>query len=279
NALNVPTHKAKIVITFNEYIQLKDAVKNIVLSPPQKKKPITKIKGKTIVVTFPQDLDSATTYSINFGSAIADNNEGNILENFVYSFSTGNSIDSMLMSGTVVDYATLLPMSDITIALYANPTDSCVFNTLPSAVARNDKWGYFCVRNLKKIPYAVYAFKDDNGNNKYDSGSEQIGFLDSLFTPSVVMKKGMPQLASYNMKDTLACLTRPCEADIYIFKERPSNQYIRNSGRPTLRGAFLKFNAPDAIIDSFSIRGVRQDKLIKQFNKTFDSLAFWVNEG
>lgn len=279
NARNVPRSKTKITITFNEYVQLKDASKNIVLSPPQKKKPIAKVKGKSIVITFPEELDSAKTYSLNFGSAIADNNEGNVLENFVYSFSTGNTIDSMLISGTIVDYATLLPLGDITVALYENPTDSSVFNTLPSAVAKSDKWGYFCARNLKPKPYAIFAFKDENGNNKYDPGNELIGFVDSLYTPDVVMKKGMPQLTIYDMKDTLACLMRPCELDLYIFRENPNQQYIRNSGRPTQRGAFLKFNAPDVVIDSFSIRGIRQDKIIKQFNKTFDSLAFWINDG
>lgn len=279
NAIYVPRTKTKVTITFNEYVQLKDAAKNILLSPPQKKKPVTKIKGKSIVVTFPEDMDSNKTYSINFGSAIADNNEGNVLENFVYSFSTGQAIDSMMISGTVVNYATLLPIGDLTIALYANPKDSSVFNSLPDAVTKNDKWGYFTVRNLKSVPYAVYAFKDENGNNKYDPGNEQIAFLDSLYTPQNVMRKGMPQLASYNMKDTLACLMRPCEIDLYLFKEKPTNQYISNSGRPTQRGAFVKFNAPDAQIDSFSIRGIRHDKLIQQFNKTFDSLSFWINEG
>lgn len=279
NALNVPRKKTKITVTFNEYIQLKDASKNIVLSPPQKKRPEAKVKGKSIVVTFPEDLDSNKTYSLNFGSAIADNNEGNILENFVYSFSTGNELDSMLISGTVVDYSTLLPVPDITLALYRNPTDSAVFNTLPDAVAKTDKWGYFCVRNLKPVPYAVFAFKDENGNNKYDPGGELIGFMDSLYTPRVVMEKGLPQLQAYDMKDTAACLLRPCEMDLYLFREKPTTQYVKNYGRPTARGAFLSFNAPDVIIDSFSIRGIRHDKIIKQFNQTFDSLAFWVNEG
>lgn len=279
SARNVPRKKTKITFTFNEYVQLKDAAKNIVLSPPQKKRLETKIKGKSIVVTFPEDLDSAQTYSINFGSAIADNNEGNVLENYVYSFSTGNFIDSMLISGTILNFATLLPAPGFTVALYENPTDSAVFNTLPNAVGKSDTWGYFCVRNLKPVPYTIYAFKDENGNNKYDPGNEIIGFIDSLYTPHVVMEKGLPQLAGYNMKDTAACLSRPCELDIYVFRENPSNQYIKNYGRPTARGAFLKFNAPDVIIDSFSIRGVRHDKIIQQFNTTFDSLSFWINDG
>lgn len=279
NATMVPVKKTAITLTFNEYVQVKDAHKNILLSPPQKKRPKTKIKGKSVVVTFPEDLDSNQTYALNFGSALVDNNEGNALQNYVYSFSTGNSIDSMLFSGTVLDYKTLLPLEGITVALYEQPEDSSVFNTLPNAIAKSDKWGYFCVRNIKPVPYAVFAFKDDNNNNLYDPGSETVGFLDSLFTPTEVMRKGMPQLACYDMKDTVACLLRPCEADIYIFKEKPSTQYIVSYKRVTDRGAYVKFNAPNVVIDSFSIRGIKSEKIIQQFNQTFDSLSFWVNEG
>lgn len=270
NALNVDTVETKITLTFDEYVQIKDASKNIFLSPPQKKKPTTKIKSKSLIVSFEESLDSAKTYSLNFGSAIADNNEGNVLENFVYSFSTGNTIDSMLISGTILDNSTLFPAEGITVALYANPTDSSVINVLPDAISRSDKWGYFTLRNLKPIPYKVYAFKDENLNFLYDAGSEQVGFLDSMITPTIIMSEGLPQLASYSMEDTVQCLTRPVELNINVFSERPTNQYITEYERPTKRGAYIKFNAPDVIIDSFSIRGIRQDQIIKLFNKTND---------
>lgn len=279
NATNVPVHKTSITLSFNEYVQLKDPAKNIFLSPPQKKRPETKIKGKSIVVTFPADLDSNRTYALNFGMAIADNNEGNPLPNYVYSFSTGDSIDSMLVSGTVLDYTTLLPQEGISIALYEEPKDSSVFNTLPSAVTKSDLWGYFCLRNLKPVPYAVYAFKDENNNNLYDPGIESVGFLDSLFIPTVVMEKGMPQIATYDMKDTISCLMRPSEMEMYVFKEKPTVQYIDSYERVTRRGAYITFGAPNVTIDSFSIKGIKEDKIIKQFNSTFDSLSFWINEG
>ena len=279
NAINVPVSKTTITLTFNEYVQLKDASKNIFLSPPQKKRPETKIKGKSVVITFPADLDSNRTYALNFGMALADNNEGNPLPNYVYSFSTGSSIDTMLISGTILDYTTLLPQEGISIALYEQPKDSSVFNTLPDAITKSDKWGFFCLRNLKPVPYALYAFKDENNNNLYDPGIESVGFSDSLVTPVVVMQKGMSQMANYDMKDTVACLGRPSEIDVYVFKEKPTVQYISGYERPTRRGAYITFGAPDAIIDSFSIRGIKNEKIIKQFNETFDSLAFWINEG
>lgn len=278
NAVNVAVNKTAITITFDEYVQLKEASKNIFLSPPQKKRPETKIKGKSVVVTFPEDLDSNRTYALNFGMALADNNEGNPLPNYVYSFSTGSSIDTMLISGTVLDYTTLLPQEGISIALYGQPKDSSVFNTLPDAITKSDQWGFFCLRNLKPMPYALYAFKDENNNNLYDPGIESVGFSDSLVTPIVVMQRGMPQMATYDMKDTVACLERPSEIDVYVFKERPTTQYIKGYERPTRRGAYITFGAPDVIIDSFSIRGIKNDKIIKQFNETYDSLSFWINE-
>lgn len=278
NAVYVPRTKTQITLTFNEYVQLKDPGTNIVLSPPQKKRPKTRIRNKSVIVTFPEDLDSARTYSLSFGSSLQDNNEGNILQNYVFSFSTGGTLDSMLVAGTVMDYATLFPLEGVTVAFYAAPSDSVVFNTLPDALARSDKWGYFCVRNLRPAAYAVYAFKDENNNNLYDPGSEAVGFLDSLVIPRTVMRKGMPELMSYDMTDTAACLARPSQLDLLIFKETPSRQFITAYERPGVRNAYIKFNAPNAVIDSFAIRGVRQSKIIKQFNPTFDSLAFWIND-
>lgn len=277
NSRNVPTVKTQIVLTFNEYVQLKEANKNIFLSPPQQKAPKTKIKGKSVVITFPEDLDSNRTYALNFGSSLADNNEGNPIENYVYSFSTGNTLDSMLISGTILDNETLLPVKGVSVALYEQPTDSCMMNSLPSAISRSDDWGYFCVRNLKPVPYAIYAFKDEIANHKYDSGTEMVGFLDSMETPTTVMHPGLPQMGMYSMKDTVECLARPSEYTIYMFKERTTLQYITNYKMFSKRGAYIKFNSQDAIIEKFEIEGVDNDKILKQFNQTNDSLVFWMN--
>jgi hypothetical protein len=278
NTINVPTKNTEIKITFDEYIQVKEPNKNILLSPPQEKKIKTKIKGKSLIVTFPTDLDSSKTYSISFGSSIVDNNEGNKLGNYIYSFSTGSTIDSLLFSGTVIDNETLLPLEGISVSLYETPTDSCVLNKLPDAITKTDKWGYFSLTNLKNVPYAIFAFKDDNGNNKYEQDNELIGFADSLIRPTVVMKEKLPQLTIYDEKDTLGALSRPSELDLYLFKEKPTKQFIRNNGRPSLLNAFIKFNAPNVVIDSFSIKGVSNDKIIKVFNSTMDSLSFWIKD-
>lgn len=278
NTTGFPLEKGEIYILFNEYVQLKDASKNILLSPPQKKPVKARIKGKGIAVTFQEPLDTNCTYSLNFGQAIVDNNEGNPLFGYSYSFSTGNIVDSMMLSGTVVDAVTLFPVENATVALYLNPKDSSVINDLPAAVARTDKWGYFTVRNLKPLPYTVYAISDENTNNRYEQGIEKIAFMDSTITPTLVMHKDSPELEYIDPKDTLACLARPVQIELQIFGEKSLNQFIRDYKRVTRRGAYIKFNASDVQIDSFSIAGIRDEQIIKQFNITKDSLVFWVNE-
>ena len=177
-----------------------------------------------------------------------------------------------------MDYQTLLPKKGVLVTLYKNPKDSSVVLDLPDAISKTDEWGYFCVRALKGVPYTVYAVEDKNNNYLYDKGVEFGGFCDSLITPTIAEKKGLPQIAMMDMKDTVACLSRPSQTDIYIFKERPDRQYLTNSGRVSERECFLKFNAANPQIDTFLIKGVYSDKIIRQFNAEGDSLSFWINE-
>lgn len=278
NSINFPLDEGEIYISFNEYVQLKEAFKNILLSPPQKKAVKTRIKGKGIAVTFQEPLDSNQTYSLNFGNSIVDNNESNPLYGYSYSFSTGDAIDSLMLSGKVVDAQTLFPIENATVALYLDAKDSTVMNELPKAVAKTDKWGYFTVRNLKASAYNVFAFSDDNNNNKYDQGGEKIAFLDSTVTPSEVMHADAVQLKYYDPKDTVACLSRPGEVELSIFAEKPKTQYIKDYKRTSRRAAYIKFSAQNTQIDSFSIAGLKDEQVIRQFNVTNDSLVFWINE-
>ncbi|MBR0313892.1 MAG: Ig-like domain-containing protein [Bacteroidales bacterium] len=276
--LNFPIQKGKISLTFNEYVQLKNQYQEIVLSPPTKKRPIAKIKKKSVVVSFDDTLKANQTYSISFGNAISDVNESNPFNGYVIDFSTGDSIDSLILSGTVMDYATLLPLKGVYVALYTNPTDSCVVKDLADAATRSDDWGYFCFRGLKGVPYAIYAWEDKNNNQLYDRGGELAGFCDSTITPTIVAKNGMPQIAMMNMKDTLACLSRPSQTDIYMFKEKLSSQYIESSGRISERECYIKFRAENPQIDTFRIRGIYDDRIIRQFDPKGDSLTFWIND-
>ena len=279
NNVNFPVKDGKIEIEFDEYVVIKDANKNILLSPPLKKQVKTKIKGKSVIVSFPEQLDSNCTYSLYFGEAIADNNENNPYYGLSYSFSTGTEIDSLMLSGTVVDATTLFPIANATVALYLQAKDSTVITTRPDAVARTDKWGYFTVKNLKDHPYHVFAFTDDNTNNRYDQGNEKVAFLDTTFTPVKAMKKDSPELKYYDPKDTLACLARPSEIELMLFKENSKVQFIRENKRFSRRGMGIGFNAANAVVDSIGINGIPENMLITQNNITNDSLTIWIKEG
>ena len=276
NATGFPVEGGVITITFDEYVQVKDANKNIFLSPPLEKQVKSRIKGKSVIFTFPTPLDSNTTYSLNLGQAIVDNNESNPLYGLSYSFSTGATIDSMMLSGTVVDAVSLFPIENATIALYEQATDSTVITTAPSAIARSDKWGYFVVKNIKPVPYFVFAYTDGNNNNRYDQGAEKIAFLDSPVTPTQVMDKDAKELQYCDPKDTLACQARPSQIQLGIFAEKNNNQFVRDYKRFSRRGSYIKFNAEYVQIDSFSVQGIKDDRILMQYNLQGDSLVFWI---
>jgi len=278
NSINFPREKGKIELKFNEYTVLKDPEKQMVISPPQKKRAETKIRGKSIIVEFKERLDSSRTYTVSFGNSIVDNNEGNIFPQYRYAFSTGSSIDSMLATGSVADAATLLPIPGVTIAFYENHEDSVLYNSLPDAVAKSDKWGYFMLTNIKPVKYRVIAFADGNGNNIYNPENEKLAFLDTLFTPGVVMKKGIEQLKYVDPMDTTASLARKSEMQLYLFREEAGRQMIRNYERPLDRMSFVKFNLPYVQIDSVGFENIDSSFVISQFNVKRDSLVLWLGD-
>lgn len=275
--VNVPRHKAKLEFTFDEYVVVKDP-KSIFLSPPLTKSPKYKISGKSVIVYFEEDLDSAKTYVLDLTNAIADNNEGNMFPGYSLVFSTGERIDSMMLTGTVLDCNTLNPLKGATVMLYKDQADSAVFLKRPDAAVKTDDWGFFCLRNIQDTVFRMYALMDENGNNMYDPESERIAFLDSLIRPSVKVNDSIPELKKFDMKDTLSCQSRKSEIDLAVFREKPSKQMIVNKERVGERTMYLTFMAPEAQVDSLWIRGVKPGRLIRQFNAEKDSLEIWVND-
>ena len=274
---NVPVHKTKLEIKFNEYVVVKDP-KSLFLSPPLEKSPQFKIKGKGVIVYFENDLDSNKTYTLDVTNAIADNNEGNMFPGYTLVFSTGDRIDSMMVTGTVQDCNTLQPIKGATVMLYKDHADSAVFLKRPDAAVKTDEWGFFCLRNIQDTVYRMYAIIDDNNNNKYEAENERIAFIDSLVKPVVRVADSLPELMKYDMKDTVSCLARKSEFDLNVFKEKPTKQLIVNKERIDERTAYITFMAPYAQIDSIWIKGVPKEKLITQFNIMQDSLEIWVND-
>jgi hypothetical protein len=274
---NVPVHGTKLEIKFNEYVVVKDP-KSLFLSPPLERMPKYKIKGKGVVITFESDLDSNKTYTLDLTNAIADNNEGNMYPGFTLVFSTGEKIDSMMVTGIVQDCNTLAPVKGATVMLYKDHADSAVFLSRPDAAVKTDDWGFFCLRNIQDTVYRIYAVFDENNNNKYDPESEKAAFLDTLFRPSIMVNDSMPELMKYEMTDTISCLARNTEVELNMFKEKPSKQMIVNKERIGERTAYITFMAPYAQIDSLWFKGIPSEKVITQFNQVQDSLEIWIND-
>ena len=274
---NVPRQKTKLILTFDEYVTVKDP-KSLFLSPPLEKAPKFKLQNKSVVVFFENDLDSNKTYTLDVTNAIADNNEGNMFPGYTLVFSTGERIDSMVVTGVVQDCNTLNPIKGATVMLYKDHADSAVFLRRPDAAVKTDDWGFFCIRNIQDTVYRLYAIIDENNNNIYEPETEKIAFIDTLIQPITKVNDTLPELQKYDMKDTVCCLARKTEYELNIFREKPTKQLIVNKERVGERTAYITFMAPYAQIDSIWIKGVPANRLITQFNLQQDSLEIWVND-
>jgi uncharacterized protein (DUF2141 family) len=169
----------KITLTFNEYVDLKDAQTNVLISPLPKKQPLIDFKLKTVTVKLKDTLLPNTTYSINFGSAIVDNNEGNPYKDFIYVFSTGPQIDSFMLSGKIVIAETGKYDSTLLAMLYRKTDDSAVQKNKPDYIARLSGDGSFTFVNLPAGSFNVYALKDGDGGKTYNSKKEMFAFADA----------------------------------------------------------------------------------------------------
>ncbi|MCQ2148253.1 MAG: Ig-like domain-containing protein [Bacteroidales bacterium] len=273
----VPVHDTKIVFSFNEYIQVKNP-KNIYLSPPQKKAPKYKISGKSLVVYFEDDLEPNTTYTLDLTDAIADNNEGNMYPGYTYVFSTGEKISDRYITGTVQDCNTLMPVKGATVMLYKDHADSALFLHRPTASAKTDEWGFFCIRNVEDTLFRLYAMMDDANDNIFDQNADKIAFIDSLVRPKNVVNDTIFELMKFDMKDTVNCMLRHSEYELNLFRDKSTKQFLKNKERVDERSAYITFQAENAQIDSLWIKGLSSKRIITQFNIYRDSLEIWVND-
>ena len=169
----------KITLTFDEYVDVQDVQNNVLVSPLPKVNPVVDYKLKTVTVKLKDSLLPNTTYSINFGKAIRDNNEANPLKNFTYVFSTGNTIDSLTFTGKVIIAETGKADSTLFAMLYRNADDSAVKKRRPDYLAKLNGDGSFTFNNLSAGTYKIYALKDGDGGRTYNSKTELFAFADA----------------------------------------------------------------------------------------------------
>ena len=228
----------KIEITFDEYITLENANQNVLISPPLSEKPDIKLKNKTVVVKFKENLAPNTTYTINFGSAIKDLHEGNLFKDYVYSFSTGDHIDTLAIAGKVLDAADKKPVENAYVGLYAGDRDnldSLPMTVAPNYITKTDKEGNFRLAGLADKKYLVFAIKDVNSNLYFDQPNEEVAFLDSLVQASCLQKPVPPALDTMaNDSLTMQVDTLVKAKDSIVFETETTTMYDQNALNLTL---------------------------------------------
>ncbi len=195
----------KIELTFDEYISLENANQNVMISPPLSEKPDIKLKNKTVIIKFKETLAANTTYTINFGAAIKDLHEGNQLKDYVYSFSTGDHIDTLCIAGTVLNAVDKKPVEGVYVSLYAadrDNLDSLPMTTVPNYLTKTDKEGKFSLNGLADKKYLVFALKDANANLYFDLPNEEVAFLDTLVPASYPWTPPKPQVLDSTIIDS-----------------------------------------------------------------------------
>ena len=280
----VNNNKKKIELEFDEFIKLEKPSEKVIISPPQLEQPEIKVVGKKVVVELIDTLKEATTYTIDFSDAIVDNNEGNPMGNFSYSFSTGAAIDTMEVSGTVLEASNLEPIKGIQVGLYKDLSDSAFVSKAFDRVSRTDSRGRFSIRGVAPGKYRIYALKDGNQNYLYDSKSEMIAFYDSLIIPS-----SMPATRQDTIwKDTLTVdtiktvkYTRYLPDDIMLraFKEENTRQYLVKSQRDKLNHFILTFSAKaDTLPTLKGLNFDERDAFVVETTSRNDSICYWIKD-
>ena len=145
----------RVTFYFDEFIQLKNAQQKLLVSPPMNEAPELRAKNRELTVVFKSQPEPNTTYTLNFGDAIADLNEGNSIQNFIFTFSTGSTADSLKASGRVINSFTLEPEKNVSVFLYNTKRDSLPYVAVPYYVTRTDNMGYFNFINVKEGFYHI----------------------------------------------------------------------------------------------------------------------------
>ena len=282
NAVNVKDRK--IEIFFDEIVSLKDPSTKIIVSPAQTEMPRMSALGRKVTVELVDSLLPNTTYTIDFSNSIQDNNEGNAIDNFAFAFSTGSVIDSMRVSGYVIDSRTLEPMQSVVVGLQSNLADSAFHKEKLQRVALTNDRGQFTIRNVSPGSYHIFALKDLDRDYKFGNPTEDIAFLDSIIVPSIGTREAADTVYNdLNEIDTIMRATRPAyfpnDILLSMFNEDRKSQYLANNLRVDSTRISLTFAAASDTLPSLSIVGrndVPDQWYTLERSQTNDTLTYWI---
>lgn len=250
----------KIVFHFNEFVEVENPRENLLISPVPKIDPIVEGRLRTVTVTIKDTLQENVTYTIDFGNAIKDINEGNVFKDFKYIFTTGNSFDSLTIQGNVIVAETGAVDTTLIVMLHSNPVDSAVIKERPKYIARLQKDGRFLFENLPPATYSLYALKDEGGQKRYLSKAQLFAYSDSVINTAAnpapvtlyayVEKKEVPSISSDDVTGTRGGgRTRAAGTDRLLISSNATNNEL-----DLLSNLELSFNAKIRDFDSTKIR-------------------------
>ena len=280
----INSKEKKVTIEFDEFIKLEKAAEKVVVSPPQLEQPEIKASGRKVVVGLVDSLRPNTTYTIDFADAIVDNNEGNPLGNYAFTFSTGTTIDTMEVSGTVLSASDLEPVKNIQVGLHSDLSDSAFMKKPFDRVSRTDSRGHFSIRGIAPGKYRIYALMDGNQNYLFDSKTEMIAFSDSMIIPA--MEDAMRQDTIWKDSLTIDTIksvgyTRFLPDDIILraFKEENDRQYLTRSERDKENHFVLTFSArADTLPTLKGLNFDERDAFIIEKTDRNDSICYWIKD-
>lgn len=276
--------RTKVSLMFDEFIKLEKATEKVVVSPPQIQQPEIKASGKRIQVNLLDSLKPNSTYTIDFSDAIVDNNEGNPLGNFAFTFSTGTQIDTMEVSGTVLDASNLEPIKGILVGLHSNLNDSA-FTKLPfERVARTDSRGRFSIRGVAPGEYRIFGLMDADQNFTFSQKSEMIAFYDSLVIPRMEERTRMDtawvdSLTYDTIIEKKYTHYLPDDLVLRAFKEINYSQYLIKSERLVPQKFTLYFaGKADTLPELKGLNFDEKEAFIIEKNQRNDTIHYWVKD-
>ena len=283
---SVANDKKKISIFFDEFIKLENANEKVIVSPPQIEPANIRAEGKKVKITLYDSLKANTTYTIDFSDAIQDNNEGNPMGNYTFSFSTGEDIDTMEISGTVLDAQDLEPIKGILVGLYradSSFNDTLLTSTPFLRVSRTNSSGRFSIKGVKNGSYRAFALKDADGDFLFNQKSEMIAFDTTTLTtsckPDIRMDTIWRDSTHY---DSIRVIPYthflPDDIVLLAFLEEGQDQHLLKTERPETDFFKLYFTAP---ADSLpTIEGLNFDAscLLAEPTEANDTITYWITD-
>ena len=274
----------RIAIYFNEYIKLANAQEKVIISPPQLEMPDIKDGGKRIVVNLKDSLKENTTYTIDFSDAISDNNEGNPMGNYTFSFSTGQEIDTLQVAGYVLNAQNLEPIKGILVGLYDDLSDT-IFKQKPMIrISRTDSRGYFVIKGVAAGTYRAYALQDADGDFVYNQKSEMVAFSHDTFEPS--WKPDTRQdtiwrdsLHIDNILQIPYTHFLPDEVTLLAFTPIQDSRYLIKTERQEPRKLGFYFSYGDSLLPV--IRGLNfesDDAFVVEPSQKNDTIFYWLRD-